>query len=53
MQKSLSLNDMDQLGDVETMATFNFIKDGKVLEKIMSGRKNELERKVGALAYQA
>jgi hypothetical protein len=44
---------MDQLGNVETMATFNFIKDGKVLEKITSGNKNELERKVGALAYQA
>ena len=53
MQKYLSLNEMHQLGDVDTVTTFNFIKDGKVLENIMSGKKNELERKVGALAYQA
>ena len=35
---------------VEAMPTFIFIKDGKAVDKVVGAKKDELQRKVAALA---
>ena len=40
-----------QLG-VEAMPTFIFIKDGKAVDKVVGAKKDELQRKVAALATE-
>ncbi len=47
------LRDVAQEWDVQAMPTFIFIKDGKAVGKVVGAVKDELERKVAALATQA
>ena len=47
------LQDVAQEWDVEAMPTFIFIKDGKAVDKVVGAKKDELERKVAALATEA
>ncbi len=47
------LRDVAQEWDVQAMPTFIFIKDGKAVDKVVGALKDELERKVAALATQA
>uniref|UniRef100_A0A0C9RKR8 TSA: Wollemia nobilis Ref_Wollemi_Transcript_13305_876 transcribed RNA sequence n=1 Tax=Wollemia nobilis TaxID=56998 RepID=A0A0C9RKR8_9CONI len=44
------LQDVTEEWEVQSMPTFIFIKDGKPIDKIIGARKDELERKVAALA---
>jgi thioredoxin 1 len=47
------LQDVAQEWDVEAMPTFIFIKDGKAVDKVVGAKKDDLERKVAALATEA
>lgn len=47
------LRDVAQEWAVEAMPTFIFIKEGKAVDKVVGARKDELERKVTALATEA
>jgi thioredoxin 1 len=49
----LILQGVFQEWNVKAMPTIIFIKGGKAVDKIVGAKKNELERKVTALAAQA
>nr|ABK24945.1 unknown [Picea sitchensis]ABK25545.1 unknown [Picea sitchensis] len=44
------LRDVAQEWDVEAMPTFIFIRDGRAVDKVVGAKKDDLERKVAALA---
>lgn len=47
------LRDVAQEWDVEAMPTFIFIRDGRAVDKVVGAKKDDLERKVAALAAAA
>ena len=53
MLQYMLLQDVAQEWDVQAMPTFIFIKDGKAVDKVVGAKKDELERKVAALATEA